>query len=304
MIFQYATIEETIYFWVASNDTSGSGDDGDSSGAALDIRLGGAAANAAPVLSLAGTLLSHANFPAGCWEFSVPVTSGNGFSANNTYSAFTSVAVDSQNPTGFIGAFSLKPIIANATQIEGADPSNTIRDALLDDATRFSGADIATLVSRLTATRAGYLDNLSAGAVALEATLTAMKGGGWSTETLVTIEAAINALNDLSAAQVNTEVDIALTDYSGPTKAQMDAGHALLATAADISRLLGLSHENTYHHTRVYSGGKLTSAKIDLYNSKANAQTHDGTTGIVAKYTVTATYSGSELATMNIVRDS
>lgn len=52
-------------------------------------------------------------------------------------------------------------------------------------------SDIDTLLSRLSAARAGYLDNLSAGTVALEATLTAMKGGGWSTETLVTIEAAL-----------------------------------------------------------------------------------------------------------------
>jgi len=50
------------------------------------------------------------------------------------------------------------------------------------------------LETRLSAARAGYLDNLSAGAVALEATLTAMKGGGWTTETLVAIKAAIDAL--------------------------------------------------------------------------------------------------------------
>lgn len=35
---------------------------------------------------------------------------------------------------------------------------------------------------------------------------------------------------DLSAAQVNAEVDTALSDYDGPTKAEMDTGHGLLAT--------------------------------------------------------------------------
>lgn len=114
----------------------------------------------------------------------------------------------------------------------------------------------------------------------------------------------VGNLNDISAAQVNTQVDMALTDYDSPTKTEMDAAHALLATAAGMNRLLGLSYENTYQHTRVYSGGKLTSAKMDLYNSKANAQTHDGTTGIVAKYTLTFTYSGDELDTMQVLRDS
>lgn len=48
-------------------------------------------------------------------------------------------------------------------------------------------ADLGTLLTRLSAARAGYLDSLSGGAVALEATLTAMKGSGWSAETLKAI---------------------------------------------------------------------------------------------------------------------
>lgn len=46
----------------------------------------------------------------------------------------------------------------------------------------------------------------------------------------------IAALNDLSAAQVNTEVDTALTDYDAPTKAELDAGFAALndITATDV----------------------------------------------------------------------
>jgi len=50
----------------------------------------------------------------------------------------------------------------------------------------------------------------------------------------------IAALNDLSAAQVNIEVDTALTDYDSPTKAEMDAGHNLLATAADLTTVDGI----------------------------------------------------------------
>jgi hypothetical protein len=71
-----------------------------------------------------------------------------------------------------------------------------------------------------------------------------------------------------------------------------------------IDRLLGLSYENMYMHTRIYTGGQLTSAKIDLYNNKANADIHDGSTGIVAKYTQTFIYIGTELSTFKMVRDS
>ncbi len=42
-------------------------------------------------------------------------------------------------------------------------------------------------------------------------------------DTGTTIPAQISALNDLSAAQVNAEVDAALTDYDAPTKAELDA---------------------------------------------------------------------------------
>lgn len=62
----------------------------------------------------------------------------------------------------------------------------------------------------LTPTRAGYLDNLSGGAVALEATLTAIKGVGWGTETLVAIMAAIGTI-----AGVNTyQEEIPDTDFN------------------------------------------------------------------------------------------
>ena len=50
------------------------------------------------------------------------------------------------------------------------------------------------LETRLTAARAGYLDNLSGGAVALEATLTAIKGAGWTDETLVKIVTLLEAI--------------------------------------------------------------------------------------------------------------
>jgi hypothetical protein len=114
-IHQHAVIEETVYFWFGSNDTSGTGNDG--AAAASDVRLAGAAAGAAPVLSPAPTLLSHASYPAGCYEVAVAATVVNGFASGNTYAVFCTLLVDTQNPTGFVGSFTLAPIIANITEI-------------------------------------------------------------------------------------------------------------------------------------------------------------------------------------------
>jgi len=124
MSHQHATIGDTVYFWFASNDTSGSGNDGAS--AVFDVREAGAASNAAPLLSGSATLLSHADYQAGCYEIAVAATVGNGFAAGDTFAVFCTLTVDSQNPSGFVGSCTLSPIIANTTQIEGADASTTI----------------------------------------------------------------------------------------------------------------------------------------------------------------------------------
>ena len=80
---QYAALDDTVYFWFAANDTSGSGGDGASP--AADVRLAGGAADAAPVYSPTPVLLTHANYPAGAYEISIAATAANGFAINNTY---------------------------------------------------------------------------------------------------------------------------------------------------------------------------------------------------------------------------
>lgn len=45
----------------------------------------------------------------------------------------------------------------------------------------------------------------------------------------------LDSLNDLSAAQVNAEVDTALADYDAPTKAELDLAVAPLATSANLA---------------------------------------------------------------------
>ncbi len=106
---QYKIIGENVYFWLASNDTKGSGNDGASP--AYDVRLAGDGAGAAPIFSGTPTLLTHANYPPGAYELLVPATVGNGFVAGNTYAVFCTLLVDLQNPTGFFGAFTLGPVL-------------------------------------------------------------------------------------------------------------------------------------------------------------------------------------------------
>jgi hypothetical protein len=52
-------------------------------------------------------------------------------------------------------------------------------------------------------------------------------------DTGTTIPTQITGLNNLSAAQVNAEVDTALADYDPPTKAELDAGLAALEAHGD-----------------------------------------------------------------------
>ena len=108
MSHQYATLEDTVYFYFGSNDTSGSG--GDGATPLFDVREAGAAASAIPLLSGTPTLLTHANYPAGCYEVAVAATAANGFAADDVFGVFCTLAIDSQNPTGFVGSCKLSSV--------------------------------------------------------------------------------------------------------------------------------------------------------------------------------------------------
>ena len=127
---QYAAIDDVVYFWFGANDTSGSGGDGASP--AADVRLAGAAADAAPVYSPTPSLLSHVNYPAGAYEIAITASAANGFATGNTYAVFCTLAIDSQNPTGFVGSFDTKPVESNITQIGDAAQSATDLKDLAD----------------------------------------------------------------------------------------------------------------------------------------------------------------------------
>ena len=104
---QEALIGDTVYFWFGANDTSGSG--GDGATPAFDVRVGGAVDSAIPLLSGIPSLLTHALYPAGCHEVAFAASVANGFAANDTFAVFATLAIDAQNPTGFIGSCTLRP---------------------------------------------------------------------------------------------------------------------------------------------------------------------------------------------------
>jgi hypothetical protein len=59
---------------------------------------------------------------------------------------------------------------------------------------------------------------------------------------VATVEAKVDALNDVSPAEVNTEVDTALADYDGPTKAELDSAESNIR-GADSDTLKTLSDQ-------------------------------------------------------------
>lgn len=83
-----------------------------------------------------------------------------------------------------------------------------------------------TAATRLTSTRAGYIDDINSlndlSAADVNAEVDSALAD-YDPPTKAEMDSAFAALNDLSAADVNAEVDTALADYDPPTKAEMDA---------------------------------------------------------------------------------
>ncbi len=184
---------------------------------------------------------------------------GGGLDINGTLSAVTlatttttltnlpAITTDWLTGTG-VAASAVTKIQAGLSTYAGTDTSGT-----------------TTLLARLTGTRAGYLDNLSGGAVMLASSYsappsaatistqvasdlaTAHGAGSWATATGFSTHSAadvwavatrvltagtnialakgvgVTGFTDLSAAQVNAEVDTALADYDAPTNTEMIA---------------------------------------------------------------------------------
>lgn len=128
-MIQYKNLNDTAYFWFGLNAITGGGDDGASP--TFAVRLGGAAAGAAPTYTGTPTLLTHATYTAGSYEIEIPATTGNGFAAAGEYGVFCSALVSSVNPTGFVGALILSPVLSDVVSLS-AGALTDIEDAVWD----------------------------------------------------------------------------------------------------------------------------------------------------------------------------
>ncbi len=236
---QTGTINDTIYFWFAANDTSGSG--GDGATPLYDVREAGAAADAIPLLSGTPTLLSHANYPAGCHEIAIAATTGNGFAADDTFAVFCTLAVDSQNPTGFVGSCTLTPL-AKVAALATAQTD-------LDKLTGSDGATLATAQANYAPSKAGDSMDLVANAVDSTSVATAaftatkfaadwLDAAGLKTDAVTEIVAGMwNALMasyqvDGSFGLAANEIDAGTAQAGSAGTITLDAGSA--STTADL----------------------------------------------------------------------
>jgi len=316
MSHKHATLEDTVYFWFAANDTSGSGGDGASP--VYDVRLAGAAAGAAPVLSGSATLLSHGDYPAGAHEVAVAATAGNGFAATNTYGVFCTLAVDSQNPTGFVGSFTLGPIIADITHIHGS--------ALTETAGQLAGR---------------FSDFFDAAAVTfqVDTALSSFKATGFATPTNVT---DAHATTDGKIDTVDGNVDAILLDtgtdgvvgVTGNVNGKVLGGGATaitglgvhaqdyqgnpIATASDLNTVkshtidwtdggrLDLLLDQVLEDTGTTLPASIAAVQTDLDTitddgvKLADGVTHGGTTALLSLKTIAVAATGADVDAVTI----
>lgn len=78
-----------------------------------------------------------------------------------------------------------------------------------------------------------------------------------------------------------------------------------LAAESYLDRIAGMSHRNIYVKDIVFDEdtGLVTGKVIELYDTKANAQAHDGSTGLLSTLTYTFTYTGTQLASVLVYED-
>ena len=135
---------------------------------------------------------------------------------------------------------------ANAVQIEGADPSDTIRDAVVDDATRIDASALNTLSGHDPGETIMGATDLGTG--------TGFTAIPW------------NASWD---AEVQSEVADALAVYDPPTKAELDAAVAPLALEATAQDILA----DTAEIATVDGNVDAIKAKTDLIPGTADGHT-------------------------------
>lgn len=97
----------------------------------------------------------------------------------------------------------------------------------------------------------------------------------------------IGNLNNISAADVNAQVDAAL-NTAIPGSPTADSINDLM------KRINGMVGQNVVYDDFTFDGDKnQTVGNLYVYNTKANATTHDKSTGLIAKISIAGTYSAT-----------
>lgn len=105
---------------------------------------------------------------------------------------------------------------------------------------------------------------------------------------------SVKQVFDRVGAPVGANISADLASVKGDSS-------SLPGMATQLTRALGLMHENSVIDQTVFDGSNnLTAARMRTYDSKAHAIVA-GLTGLVATYTITATYVGSNVSTYNVV---
>lgn len=151
---QYKDVEvgSTVYFWFAANTTAGTA--GDGAIPLYDVRLAGAASNAAPTASGTPTLLTHANYTDGLHEIAIDTT---GY-ALGEYAVFCTLTISTVNPAGFVGSFLVKQKltglvvddVANSSSTFKSDRTEAVDDYWKDALLRFTSGNLAGQVKKIT----------------------------------------------------------------------------------------------------------------------------------------------------------
>lgn len=118
MTMKYIALEATVEFPFSVNAPATGGVSDADAAPPFDVRLQGAAANAAPVYSGTADLLSHGDYPAGQYAAIVAATAVNGFAADKLYTVYVSAAVTTTTGA-VIGEFTTSALL-NAAGIRTA----------------------------------------------------------------------------------------------------------------------------------------------------------------------------------------
>lgn len=182
-------LEETIYVDFITSASTGAAADADSTPTCEVFEDATDTAILSPTVTKRTSKTGNYRIPIAC-------TAANGFETGKSYNVVASATV---------GGVAAKAVVARFM----------MRTRSIDDASTYAGGDTSgttTLLARLTSTRAGYLDNLSAGAVATASALTSLQSHGdsaWATATGFSTLTAAGVRTALGMANANMDTQLA-----------------------------------------------------------------------------------------------